>query len=157
MTVPRGVSGESLRESSPRPWRRPASEPAGGSIWGLVMAPLIVIHGLMHVTGFVVLWDLGRPANLIYAEASPTPGTVAGRLAGVGWLLAGGLLVAGATMLLRRTSLWWAVTLAGACLSIALIIPNQDGASVGFTADVVVALYVMQVLARRRPEKPANT
>jgi hypothetical protein len=51
-------------------------------------------HGLIHLIGVVPLWDLPRPSGL--GHMRPGPGTAAGFLAGVGFLVAALLLFAAA-------------------------------------------------------------
>ena len=48
----------------------------------IATAVVITVHGLVHLMGVSLLWKLGEPGQLRYADAVPAPGTVAAELAG---------------------------------------------------------------------------
>jgi len=54
----------------------------------IATAVIIAAHGLVHLMGVSLLWKLGEPGRLRYADAVPAPGTAAGYLAGCLWLRA---------------------------------------------------------------------
>jgi hypothetical protein len=65
----------------------------------IATALVIAAHGLVHLMGVSLLWKLGEPGQLRYADAVPVPGTVAGYLAGGLWLVAAVLFVTAAVLL----------------------------------------------------------
>ena len=115
----------------------------------VLAAALVAAHGLVHVTGFALLWDLAEPANLTYAEATPEPGTLTGRLVGLGWLAAGGLFVAGAVQMVRSGARSWLVLVVASALSLAVLLPSDDGVSVGITMDLLIVAFVIRARGRR--------
>ena len=60
---------------------------------------LIAVHGLVHLMGVSLLWKLGEPGQLRYADAVPEPGTAAAYLVGGLWLAAAVLFVAAGVLL----------------------------------------------------------
>lgn len=115
---------------------RPRSGPARAA--AVVIALFLAAHGAVHGMGVALLWRLGEPGALRFADAVPTPGTVAGYLVGLGWLVAGGLLIATAGLFLTRQAGWRATALAGALLSVAVIGLNPAQAIAGLAADALV-------------------
>jgi uncharacterized membrane protein YkvI len=68
-----------------------------------VLGFLLVLHGLVHVVGFLLSWRILEPSGFAYADVWPDAGTWPGRAVGVLWLLvAGSLVVVGARMANRR-------------------------------------------------------
>jgi len=52
-----------------------------GLVQAAVVAAAVVIaaHGLVHLVGVALLWKLGEPGQLRYADAESAPGSTAGR------------------------------------------------------------------------------
>lgn len=101
-------------------------------------AIFIASHGLAHLMGVVLLWRLAEPGGLRYADTVPTPGTAAGYLVGVGWLLAGFTLVLAAWALVARKPAWPALAVAGVLASSAVILVNPGQAYAGLVVNALV-------------------
>ena len=92
-------------------WRAGAGQHTlQGSAWAratvVAAAVLIAAHGLIHLMGVVLLWRIGEPGQLRYADAVPAPGSTAGYLVGGLWLVAAMLFVASAILLAAGRSTW---------------------------------------------------
>jgi hypothetical protein len=112
----------------------------------LLLAPLAIVlaaHGLVHLMGVSLLWRLGEPGELSYADAVPDPGTALGYLVGAVWLLAAAVLVAAAVLLLGSRSAWRRTALSGAVLSSAVIALNPEPAVAGLVVNGLVLLAVL--------------
>lgn len=103
----------------------------------VALAVLLAAHGLVHAMGVALLWRLGEPGSLRYADAHPTLGSTAALWVGAGWLLAGLLFVMAAALVLARRS-WWRAPGAAALLSLAVAAPSAATAAVGLVVDAVI-------------------
>ena len=65
----------------------------------IAAAVVMAAHGLVHLMGVSLLWQLGEPGQLRYADAVPAPGSAAAYVAGGLWLVAAVLFVAAAVRL----------------------------------------------------------
>jgi len=108
----------------------------------VVVAFLIAMHGLVHLMGVALLWKLGEPGKLRYADAVPAAGSAGAYVAGLGWLAAGALLVAASVLLIARRPRWRGVAVAGAVLSGVVISLNPELAVAGLVADAAVLVLV---------------
>jgi hypothetical protein len=92
----------------------------GHRVWArvamLAAAVVITAHGLVHLMSVSLLWKLGEPGQLRYADVAPAPGTVAGYLAGSLWLVAVVLFVMAAVLLVMGRP-WRLAALPGGCPS----------------------------------------
>lgn len=104
----------------------------------VALAVLLAAHGLVHAMGVALLWRLGEPGSLRYADAHPTPGSTAALWVGAGWLLAGLLFVMAAALVLARRSWWRVPGAAAALLSLAVAAPSAATAAVGLVVDAVI-------------------
>jgi hypothetical protein len=111
-------------------------------------------HGLIHAMGVTLLWRLGEPAALQYADGTPDPGSVAGLAAGVVWAVAGLLFVAAAVLLAARRRRWLPVAVAAAAVSLPAVLLMAGAAPVGVAADALVLLAGGGMLAGRRVQWP---
>lgn len=136
-----------IRAAAPHP-TRPRSGLARAA--AVIVALFLVAHGAVHAMGMALLWKLGEPGQLRYADAVPIPGTVGGYLAGVGWLAAGALLITTAGLLLARRRAWRITALTGALLSAAVIGLNPTHAVAGLVADGLVLVLVTGSWLRSR-------
>lgn len=98
----------------------------------LTTAVLLLVHGLIHLLGFVKAFGLASLRGLPIAISRP---------AGAAWLAAAILCVVAAIAILGAARWWWAITLAAAVLSQALVISAWAEAKAG-TAVNLVALAV---------------
>jgi hypothetical protein len=99
-------------------WARPAVFAA---------AVVIAVHGLLHLMGVALLWKLGEPGGLRYADAVPAPGSAAGYGVGGLWLLAAVLFVTAAVLLAAGRAAWRMTALAAVVVSVPVIglMPGQ--------------------------------
>lgn len=123
----------------------------------VVVALVLIGHGLIHVMGFVLFLRLGEPGDLRYAGALPEPGTLAGTTVGILWLATAGVFLASAVFLLAARPRWRHLTLAGAVISVPLVVLNLHMAVAGFIVDaVLLALTLAAFLSAARSSRPAG-
>jgi hypothetical protein len=116
---------------------------AGGAV--------LALHGLIHLMGVVLLWKLGQPGDLRYADMSPVAGSVAGLAVGVVWLAGAALFVFAAALLVSSRSGWRAAALAAVVLSVPVLGPSASMASAGLVVDAAVLLFVILTSGSARP------
>jgi hypothetical protein len=126
---------------------------AGHQAWARVAviatAVVIAAHGLVHLMGVSLLWKLGEPGQLRYADAVPAPGTVAGELAGGLWLVAAVLFVM-AAVLLATGRPWRLAALAGVAVSVPVIGLAPGQAAAGLAVDGLILVLVVVSWLRAR-------
>jgi hypothetical protein len=110
---------------------------------------VIAAHGLVHLMGVALLWRLGEPGQLRYADAVPTPGTGAAYVAGGLWLVAAVLFVT-AAMLLATGRAWRLCALAGVAVSAPVIGLAPGQAVAGLVVDGLVLVLVTASWLRAR-------
>jgi hypothetical protein len=115
----------------------------------IATAVVIAAHGLVHLMGVSLLWKLGEPGQLRYADAVPAPGTVAGELAGGLWLLAAVLFVTAAILLATGRS-WRLAALAGVAVSAPVIGLAPGQAAAGLAVDGLILVLVTVSWLRSR-------
>jgi hypothetical protein len=127
---------------------------SGRRVWArvavLAAAVMIAAHGLVHLMGVWLLWKLGEPGQLRYADAVPAPGTMAGYVAGCLWLVAAVLFVL-AAVLLAAGRPWRLAALAGVAVSVPVIGLAPGQAAAGLVADGLILALVVVSLLRARP------
>jgi hypothetical protein len=114
-----------------------------------LIAFLLVMHGLAHVTGLLGLWTSGSQA---FADApwifpgGITPRSVVGRAWGLLWLAAAiGLIGAGLGMLFAQA--WWpSLAVAAAGVSLIAIVPWLRVVPPGAWAGALLDLLIVVVL-----------
>jgi len=113
------------------------------------LAAVMVVHGLIHAMGVAVLFELGEPGDLTYADSVLEPGSAPALAAGTAWALAGlAFLVAGA-LLVARAPAWWPVAVAAAIVSLPLMFTAVP-APAGVVANVVILAAAGVDLRQRR-------
>lgn len=131
---------------------RPAAAPARAipvlrQIVRLAATVLIAGHGAAHVMGVSLLWKLGEPGSLTYADASPDPGTTAAYLVGGLWLLAGIAFATAAALLLARRGVWRLVAVLGVAISVPVVaLRPAQGAAGLVTNGIVLALVGLSLI-----------
>jgi len=125
-------------------WARPAV---------IAAAVLIAVHGLIHLMGVSLLWKLGEPGQLRYADAVPEPGTAAAYTVGGLWLAAAVLFVAAAVLLAAGRAAWRMTALAGVVVSAPVIglAPGQAVAGLAVDGLVLVLVAVSWLRTRQVP------
>ncbi|EWM10231.1 hypothetical protein [Kutzneria sp. 744] len=110
-----------------------------------LIAVLLVLHGLVHLLGFVVPWKLATVTGFPHRTdvlSGVDVGETGARLIGVLWLIAGlGFMAGGATLALGATW-WWVVVLCAGVLSLALAALWWQQAYAGLVIDVVAVIGV---------------
>ena len=93
----------------------------------IAAAVVIAVHGLIHLMGVALLWKLGEPGGLRYADAVPAPGSAAAYVVGGLWLLAAVLFVTAAVLLVAGRAAWRMTALAAVVVSVPVIalMPGQ--------------------------------
>lgn len=107
----------------------------------LALALLMALHGALHLLGFVKAFGLARVPQL---QRSIGPG------AGLLWLTAAALLVAGAVVLLTAPRYWWVPALPGVVLSQGLIFGAWADARFGTIPNVIILIPLVLAVADLR-------
>ncbi|HEY5247431.1 MAG TPA: hypothetical protein VIJ15_03140 [Dermatophilaceae bacterium] len=119
------------------------AQPAASLIARWAGGAVLAGHGLIHLMGVALLWELGQPGELRYADMSPVPGSAAGILAGVVWLTGAALFTWAAALLVARRLRWRAAALAALAVSVPVLGPAASMTSVGLALDGVILLVVV--------------
>lgn len=120
-------------------------------------AAVLVIHGAVHAMGVALLWELGQPGSLSYADAVPTPGTGWAIVVGGLWALAGLLFITAGVLLVAARSEWVGLATAAALISVPVIVPMAGQAPLGIAVSGAVLVVCVAVLRRSRAEAPPET
>jgi hypothetical protein len=115
-----------------------------------VAAVIIVAHGLAHMMGVALLWKLGQPGALRYADVVPAAGSTAAYLVGGLWLAAAVLFVAAGVLLAAGRSAWRPVALAAVVISVPVIGLAPAQAVAGLVVDGLVLVLVAIGWLRRQ-------
>lgn len=107
----------------------------------LLLVALLVLHGAIHLLGFVRGLGLGD----IPLQKAIGPGE------GLLWLLAALLLVGAGAMVLRTSRWWWVPALAGIVLSQALIVGTWNEARWGTAANLLLLIPILLAAVEHRP------
>lgn len=99
-----------------------------------IIAALLVVHGLIHLLGFVKAFDLAQTSQLQ---------AVISRRMGILWLIATLLLVVSGGMVLLAGQWWWVPAALGVLLSQILIITTWNDAKAGTIANVILLLPII--------------
>ena len=113
-----------------------------GRLAVIAVAVVIAVHGLIHLMGVALLWKMGEPGGLRYADAVPASGSAAGYLAGGLWLLATVLFVAAAVLLAAGRPTWRLTALAGVAVSVPVIGLMPGQAVAGLVIDGLILVLV---------------
>jgi hypothetical protein len=112
----------------------------------IVVAIVLIGHGLVHLLGFVVPWQLATLEEMPYKTTllagALDVGTTGIRVVGLLWLLAAiGFVVAGVAVFALRS--WWgAVTLGVALFSLVLCILGWPDTRFGLLVNLVILGYL---------------
>lgn len=99
-----------------------------------VVVVLLVMHGLIHLLGFVKAFDLVQPPQMQATISRPV---------GLIWLIAALLLMTSAGVLALRAPWWWLLAASGVVLSQILIVGAWSDAKAGSIANVVLLLPML--------------
>lgn len=119
-------------------------------------AALLLGHGLAHLIGVALLWNLGEPGWLRSVDLSPVPGSAAGLAVGALWLVAAaGFVAAGGAVLTGRP--WWRVTLGAVVVSCAALLPSAQAAAAGLVVDWLTMVVAIMAGARSVAPVPGRS
>lgn len=114
----------------------------------VVLAVLLVAHGLIHLVGFAKWWPLMRiPALQGRRLASVLSSPTSSRAFALCWLLACVLLLSGAVLQAQAAADWYRPALGGLALSQILILLVWSDARFGTVANVLVLVPVLVAAA----------
>ncbi|MCS6906466.1 MAG: hypothetical protein RML93_01125 [Anaerolineales bacterium] len=99
-----------------------------------ILTALLVIHGLIHLLGFVKAFDLAWTSQLQAAISRPM---------GILWLIASLLLVVSGGMVLLAGKWWWLPAALGVLLSQILVFTTWNDAKAGTIANVILLLPII--------------
>jgi hypothetical protein len=116
----------------------------------IAAAVVIAAHGLVHLMGVALLWKLGEPGQLRYADAVPAAGSAGGYLVGGLWLVAAALFVTAAVLLVARRTAWRVTALAGVVVSAPVIGLAPGQAVAGLVVDGLVLVLIAVTWPRTR-------
>jgi len=113
----------------------------------IIVAILLIVHGLVHLLGFVVPWRLATVEGLAYKTTLLSGrldvGEAGIRVVGLLWLLAAvGFVVAGVTVFALHP--WWrAVTLSVTLVSLVLCVLGWPDTRPGVLINLVILGYLL--------------
>lgn len=105
----------------------------------LAFAIFLVLHGLVHVLGFIKAFNLAELPQLTQ-PISP--------LLGILWLVAAFLFLAAAGALVHGSRWWWAVGAAAIVVSMVAILPSWSDARFGALANLVALAGIVYLRTR---------
>ena len=103
---------------------------------------VIVVHGLIHLLGFVKAFRLAPVSQLAQDISRP---------AGLFWLLAAALFLVAGALLIARNDSWWIPAAVAVAISQVLVIAAWGDARFGTVANVIVLLALVPALAGTLP------
>ncbi|WP_020404429.1 hypothetical protein [Gracilimonas tropica] len=105
-----------------------------------LLAILIIVHGLIHILGFL------KGFNLADIEALKLPISKTG---GLLWGLTTFALIISSVLLILDVSFWWKLTLAGLALSQVLIFCSWEDAKFGSIANLLILAGIIYMLFKQ--------
>lgn len=108
----------------------------------LAIAALLLLHGLLHLPGFLKPFGLARLSDLTGRALVPLSPT-AGQVVGAAWLAAAFVLCTAAALRLAEARAWWKVAGVGVVLSQALVVLMWHDAWGGTVSNAVIACAVV--------------
>jgi hypothetical protein len=121
----------------------------------IAVAVLLVVHGLIHLMGFVKAWKIAPVPQLSGATLFALPDFLA-RVVGLLWLVACLALVGAAAVLLTRGPGWWILAGGGVLLSQLLVIHAWPDAKAGTVANALLAVAVAAAAAQARFDRETD-
>ncbi|HET9520825.1 MAG TPA: hypothetical protein VFO73_07265 [Candidatus Limnocylindrales bacterium] len=116
-------------------------------------AVFLVLHGLIHLMGFAVSWQLATMQELAYRttvfNGALDVGDVGARVLGIAWLLAAAGLVAAGVLVWRGSSSAAVVTTVAVAFSIVVCLAGLPDAFRGLYIDVALVAGLIAVGYRR--------
>ncbi|HKT80724.1 MAG TPA: hypothetical protein VJP86_10930 [Vicinamibacterales bacterium] len=113
----------------------------------LLLAAFLLIHGIAHLPGFLVDWQLRSLPELPYRTTifagSVEVGTAGIRAIGLAWLLAAVAFALAALGLVMRWGSWQSVAYTAIAASVFLTVAAWPEARLGLFANVVLMLLIL--------------
>ncbi len=107
----------------------------------IAVAVLLLVHGLLHLLGFLKPWKLAALPQLSGRAIVPLSES-SFRIAGIAWLITAVVLVIAAVLRLVDREWWWIVAAPAIVISQSLIVLQWRDAWAGTLANVLLALVV---------------
>ncbi len=108
----------------------------------LLLVVIIIVHGLIHLLGFVKEWQLAKVPQLTGKTLIPIPGSLA-RPMGLLWLIVSCLFIGAMIAFLLKKEWWWLVAAPALLLSQVLIVLYWQDAKFGTIANVLLLPIVV--------------
>lgn len=128
-------------------------------MWRIVLVPILRLHGVVHLLGLVVPWQLAEPQGFPYKTTllggRLNAGPVGIRVVGVLWLVAAVAFVVAAIALWTQQPWWWGAAVATAAASLVLTVLSWPEARVGVVINVVLLAVLLFVPPLRQLHQPA--
>jgi hypothetical protein len=105
----------------------------------VAFAVFLVLHGLLHVLGFIKAFNLAELPQL----TQPIPPVL-----GVLWLIAAFLFLAAAGALFHGPRWWWIVGAAAIVVSMVAILPSWSDAKYGALANLIALVGLLYLRMR---------
>lgn len=106
----------------------------------IIISFVMVVHGLIHLLGFVKAYELASVEQLT-ENISKTVGLI--------WLLASILFLVAVFLYFTQSNVWWIVGSAAVIISQVLIMLSWSDAKAGTIANVIIAIPIMMAIAER--------
>ena len=113
----------------------------------LVLFLVFMLHGLIHVLGFVKAFNYAEINQLTQEVSKPT---------GLLWLLGAFLLIAAGTLFVIQRSTWWWIGLPAIIISQLLIFTSWHDAKLGTIVNLIILLPIIAAILEARPVSYAN-
>ncbi len=130
-------------------------------IFAIAFIVIAIIHGLIHLLGFVAYWPLAKISDLPYQTALLNGrldlGAAGMRIYSLAWLLPALGFVAAAILLATGRSVWAPLMLGATVLSLVICILNWSVAFRGAIIDLIIMLILFIVFGLRVEPSPFST
>ncbi|MCX6578607.1 MAG: hypothetical protein NT166_00305 [Candidatus Aminicenantes bacterium] len=100
----------------------------------IIFCIIIIVHGLIHLMGFVKAFKLAPMDQLTQPISKPV---------GLLWLLTALLFLAAVFLFLRRLEFWWIIAAPAIIISQVLIIFSWRDAKFGTIANLIILLNII--------------
>lgn len=100
----------------------------------IILSFVIVVHGLIHLLGFIKAYELAAVEQLTEDISKPT---------GLLWLLVSVLFLITVLLFLTQNDVWWVVGLVAVIISQVLIILSWSDAKAGTIANIIIAIPII--------------
>ena len=112
----------------------------------VIAAIFLIVHGLIHLIGFVVFWQIAEFEDISYTTTvlggRLDIGDVGMRVLGVVWLLITAAFVIAGVATFFSPSWWWSFTLAVTVASLIVTLLGWPDAKFGMLANIIILLFL---------------